>query len=67
MFLNNKEVFILSYRCSKKVTFFDDLAKQLDKAIEKQSCETLIIIIACAKIGRYQGYFQSQADYFSYI
>ncbi|KAK1347228.1 DUF223 domain-containing protein [Heracleum sosnowskyi] len=42
-------------RCLTKVTLFDEIAQQFEEAYKKQMDDTVIVVLASAKIGRYQG------------
>lgn len=41
--------------CTVKVTFFDDIAQELEDAINNEVGANVVIIIASAKIGSFQG------------
>lgn len=45
----------MNTRHSVKVTLFDEFALQIDKVLGEPKSENVIIIIACAKVTRYEG------------
>lgn len=41
--------------CVRKVTFFDNFAQDVDEKLNQQTDESFIIVIASAKVNKYEG------------